>query len=383
MLAPAMDVPRVPPVSPTARSSPATGERPGAGADESAFAPGQRLFARVIQAQADGKAVVELAGERVLASTPFPVRAGDELAVVVRGVTPMLELDIDAPPVAFSERAYAVAAMRQALQQATPAKPLTPADWRSWCARWSAATGAAARRAASGRASPLELLRPMPLARDAAPLVEQLRDRIASGGVFFEAHAARAAGAPRDPRRAPGRSALAPGLARSEAAAQPEVAALRQRLVDEVGARQLETVLARVRDGEVRVDVPLAFGHAAGGRAAGGPRRRAAAGARRPAARARDLAGRDPSRPGAGARRRALAAWPADRRAADPLRGARRGRGRGAGAGDGRPPSRLQAAGFRHVGVAVVVDPDAAAPSPDRPPDDPPPPGGSILSALA
>jgi hypothetical protein len=45
--------------------------------------------------------------------------------------------------------------------------------------------------------------------------------------------------------------------------------------------------------------------------------------------------------------------------------------------------ARLQAAGFRHVGVAVVVDPDAASPPPERPPDDPPPPGGSILSALA
>src|SRR5689334_16085138 len=123
-----MDVPRVPPVSPTAAGSPATGDRPEAGADESAFSPGQRLFARVLQAQADGRAVIELAGEKLLAATPFPVRAGDELPVVVRGVTPLLDLEIEAPPVAFSERAYAVAAIRQALQQARAGQALTPAE---------------------------------------------------------------------------------------------------------------------------------------------------------------------------------------------------------------------------------------------------------------
>jgi hypothetical protein len=44
--------------------------------------------------------------------------------------------------------------------------------------------------------------------------------------------------------------------------------------------------------------------------------------------------------------------------------------------------ARLQAAGFRHVGVSVVVDPGAGKPPPDAGPDEPPP-GGSILSALA
>src|SRR4051794_28742321 len=112
-----MDVPRVPPVSPAAAGSPASGDHPETGADESAFAPGQRLFARVLQTQADGRAVIELAGEKLLASSPFPVRPGDELPVVVRGVVPLVDLEIEAPPVAFSDRAYAVAAIRQALQQ--------------------------------------------------------------------------------------------------------------------------------------------------------------------------------------------------------------------------------------------------------------------------
>jgi hypothetical protein len=43
---------------------------------------------------------------------------------------------------------------------------------------------------------------------------------------------------------------------------------------------------------------------------------------------------------------------------------------------------RLRSAGFRHVGIAVVVDPEAATDDRKGGPDDPPP-GGSILSALA
>jgi hypothetical protein len=44
----------------------------------------------------------------------------------------------------------------------------------------------------------LAFVRPLPLARDAAPLVDALRDRLAAGGAFFESHAARAitSGAP-------------------------------------------------------------------------------------------------------------------------------------------------------------------------------------------
>jgi hypothetical protein len=44
--------------------------------------------------------------------------------------------------------------------------------------------------------------------------------------------------------------------------------------------------------------------------------------------------------------------------------------------------ARLRAAGFRHVGIAVVVDPEAAQAARVDGPDEPPP-GGSILSALA
>ena len=384
MLAPAMDVPRVPPVSPTAPASPATGERPGAGADESAFTPGQRLFARVIQAQAEGRAVVELAGERVLASTPFPVRAGDELAVVVRGVTPVLELDIEAPTVAFSERAYAVAAIRQALQQAKPGQPLTPADVEL--------LGRALERTNWGSGPPggtgprlqlLDLLKPVPLGRDAAPLADLLRERMASSGLFFEAHAARAADAPRVPAELQADLRWLLAALASEAAVQPEVAALRQRLVDEVGTRQLETALARVRDGDVRVDVPVAFGpQAADARLMvtdhGPPPARGG----RPRGRAISLVVTHPDLGPV----HAAAQWQPGMLTGElQIRFAVRD---DAAAAALKPAtadltSRLQAAGFRHVGVAVVVDPNAASPSPEPPPDDPPPPGGSIVSALA
>ena len=46
-----------------------------------------------------------------------------------------------------------------------------------------------------------------------------------------------------------------------EAIVQPEIEPLRQRLIHDVAARQLDVALASVKDGEVRVDVPVAFGH--------------------------------------------------------------------------------------------------------------------------
>ena len=114
----AMEVPRVPPISPADGGLPAGGERPAGGGGDLPFGPGQKLFAQVVQVLAEGRAVLDVGGERLLASTPLPVRTGEVLAVVVRGVGAVVELDIEAPPVAFSERAYALAAVRQAIQQA-------------------------------------------------------------------------------------------------------------------------------------------------------------------------------------------------------------------------------------------------------------------------
>src|SRR5687768_10569599 len=105
-----MEVPRVPPIGPVEPAAPVTGDRPAGGGDLP-FGPGQKFYAQVIQLLGHGRAVLDVGGERLIASTPLPVRAGEVLAVVVRSVGAVVELDIEAPPVAFSERAYALAAV--------------------------------------------------------------------------------------------------------------------------------------------------------------------------------------------------------------------------------------------------------------------------------
>jgi hypothetical protein len=122
-----MEVPRVPPVGPVEPAPPVTGDRPAGGGDVP-FGPGQKLFAQVVQLLGEGRAVLDVGGERLNASTPLPVRAGEVLAVVVRAVGAVVELEVEAPPVAFSDRAYALAAVRQAQAQATPSTPLTTAE---------------------------------------------------------------------------------------------------------------------------------------------------------------------------------------------------------------------------------------------------------------
>src|SRR5687767_5002029 len=106
-----MEVPRVPPIGPVDSGLPATGQRPAGGSGDLPFGPGQKLFAQVVQVLGEGRAILEVAGERLLASTPLPVRAGEVLAVSVRSVGAVVELDIEAPPIAFSDRAYALAAV--------------------------------------------------------------------------------------------------------------------------------------------------------------------------------------------------------------------------------------------------------------------------------
>ena len=79
-----MEVPRVPPISPADAGLPAGGDRPPGGAGDLPFGPGQKLFAQVVQVLGEGRAVLDVGGERLIASTPLPVRNGEVLAVVVR-----------------------------------------------------------------------------------------------------------------------------------------------------------------------------------------------------------------------------------------------------------------------------------------------------------
>ena len=211
---------------------------------------------------AEGRAVLDVGGERLLASTPLPVRNGDVLAVAVRGVGAVVELEVEAPPVAFSERAYALAAVRQAIAQAVPPHRSHQPKSKNRARPRAGELGGAA--GVSPRDRLLALLRPLPLGRDAAPLVDALRDRLASGGAFFEAHAARASTTGAHATVTPDRQGdvrwLLAALAREAIPSEPEIEPLRQRLIHEIAARQLDVALASVKDGEVRVDVPVAFG---------------------------------------------------------------------------------------------------------------------------
>jgi hypothetical protein len=379
-----MDVPRVPPIGPVDTGMPAAGDRPAGGSGDLPFGAGQKLFAQVVRVLGEGRAILDVGGERLIASTPLPVRAGDVLAVSVRGVGAVIELDVEAPPVAFSERAYALAAVRQALQHATPPVPLTSAELEVLAHLLERSNWGGGPAGASPRDRLLALLRPLPLLRDAAPIADALRDRLAAGGLFFEGHAARslgdAAGAVPADLQKDLRWLLA-ALAR-EAQAQPQLEPLRQRVIHEIAVRQLDLALGTVKDGEMRFDLPIAFGHAD------------------TAARIAVKDDGPPAQPGGRPRGRAItltvahpelgpidasAVWQPDGSPGDlQLRFAVR---------DDEAASvlmpatadlsaRLHAAGFRHVGIQVVVDPDVAHTLRNEGPDDPPP-GGSIVSALA
>src|SRR6185436_17299934 len=93
----------------------------------------------------------------------------------------------------------------------------------------------------------LALLRPLPLSGDAELMVDALRERLAKGGTFFEAHAARAladgAGASSMARLHGDVRWLLAALER-EAAAQPEIEPIRQRLIQSIASRQLDVALA-------------------------------------------------------------------------------------------------------------------------------------------
>ena len=69
-----MEVPRVPPIGPADSGLPASGDRPAGGGGDLPFGPGQKLFAQVMQVLGNGRAILDVGGERLIASTPLPVR---------------------------------------------------------------------------------------------------------------------------------------------------------------------------------------------------------------------------------------------------------------------------------------------------------------------
>jgi hypothetical protein len=300
----------------------------------------------------------------------------------------VVELAVEAPPVAFSDRAYALAAIRQALEQAGRSTPLSSAELEVLASALERAGWGVGPPGTSPRDRLLALVRPVALGQDPDALARQIHDRVAASGTFFEARAARAT-APEGGGTATLESDLRWLLASlgRASAASPELDALRQRLAHEAVTRQLDAVLARVTDGGTRVDLPVLFG-------AFESRARLAvtddgpppAPEGRPRGRAIALTVTHPELGPV----HVAAQWAPAAGLAAGQRGELQVRFavRDAAAADALAPGtsefrvRLQDAGFRHVVVTVAVDPHAADPPPDRPAGDPPP-GGSIVSALA
>jgi hypothetical protein len=370
----------VPPIHPASGASGASGDRQMAPGSDLPFAAGQRFFARVIQTNGAGQAVLDLGGQRLLTAVPIAVSPGQVLHVAIRSLGATVELDLEAPPVEFSERAYALAAVRQARAAAAGGRVtaaeietlLRALDTKGW--------GAHEGLGPEPRGQLARLLHPLPLGRDGAALVETLRARLLDSGVQFEQRAAatqtRPGAALPDALRGDLRVLL--GVAVHATAGSPDLEAIRTRLLDEAGRRQLDIALHQLRDGELRADLPVLFGHQTAdvqlrlrsdqeGGAAGAQRLVHVLSLRvtHPELGPVHIVAR--FRPG-DLHVRVAVAHDAAKRALEPLQA--------------EVTARLHGVGFPRVGVNIDLDPQAAA-GPGEPDEEPPPPGGSILSALA
>ncbi|HEY8550956.1 MAG TPA: flagellar hook-length control protein FliK [Vicinamibacterales bacterium] len=370
----------VPPVQPAGRAAPGGADRQQTGGSGLPFTAGQRVFARVVQMIGANQALLDVAGYRLLASTPMSLAAGQVLAVEIRSLAPVVELGLEAPPVQFSEHAYALAALRQA-REALPDAPGTPgreAILRLLDALARSGWGAI-EAGGEPRAQLARLLLAIPLARDGAAIVDTLRAHVAQVLTSLEARFARGGTEPDAvPRgvRVQDDLRFLLGLVARDTNGSPELEALRIRLLQDATARQLDTAYHWVKDGELRLDLPIMFGtHHAELRLRIQPD-----GGERPAKRrgrgvALDLSVRHPelgpvhvavrwASRSLQVRVAVSTAFARDVLAAH-VTAFERG---------------LRSAGYSHVDVRLDVDP-AATQRPRELPEEPPP-GGSILSAL-
>jgi hypothetical protein len=358
----------------TSRPHPASGDLP--------FAVGQHLFARVVQVMDERTAVLELAGQRVLASTPEPVSTGQLLNVAVRGVGPVVDLALVESAAAVSDEHYALAAVLEARHATAPAAPPSLEQVRALLeavARLPIPTMHQSARAELLERAAAALLPPS-LQADGDTLLQGLRRAIAGSGAFFEGRLAAMVthGATTPDARVlqdDVKAVLAELAALTTSAAPLEET--RARLVADVLARQVDVAYHKLRDGELRLDVPvLVYGALADVQLRVRDERGASQDDDAAAGRQVDL---ELELPDIGRVRTSMAWTPGHLATRFAVAGAEPAQTLRAGLET--LSTRLQSLGFRHVSLRVDVDPAALAARPDDP--EPPLPGGSILHVRA
>jgi hypothetical protein len=342
------------------------------------FGLGQHVLARVLQMLSPESALLEIAGQRFTTSTPVPLLPGQILDVAVRSTGTVVDLELLDPPDVISDRAYALASVMEARHaSAAPAPPSLEAI-RTLLASLPpvrAGEGPVTPQASLSARAAAALL-PAPLDADGARLVDALRHAVTASGLFFEARLA-AALPPEQSRGdlamvADDRRAVLAELA-SQGGRSPSFEETRAALAADVLSRQVEAAYHRVKDGELRLDVPVMIGATPADVHLRVREDRGAAADGEPAqGRTIDLMLDLPEL----GRVRASIGWTPGH-VSTRLRVAAPSQAETLESGLSTLDSRLRAVGFRHVAVSVQVDPEALV-SPDDSPE-PPLPGGSIL----
>jgi hypothetical protein len=301
--------------------------------------------------------------------------------VAVRGVGPVVDLELVESAAAVSDERYALAAVLEARHATPPAAPPSLEQVRTLLeglarlpipAKHENARAELLERAASA-------LLPPPLQADGDKLLEGLRRAIAGSGAFFEGRLAalvtRGSTAPDVRVLQDDVKAVLAELAALTSSAAP-LEDTRAGLVADVLARQVDVAYHKLRDGELRLDVPVLVN---GAPADVHLRVRDERGASQDDAAARRQVELELELPDIGHVRTSITWTPGHLATRFVVAGAEPAQTLRADLEI--LSTRLQALGFRHVSLRVDVDPAALAARPDDP--EPPLPGGSILHVRA
>jgi hypothetical protein len=370
----------VPPIGPAQGSSIdplATGVAPR-DASDLPFGLGQHVLARVLQMVSSESVLLEISGQRFTTSTPVPLVPGQILDVAVRSTGTVVDLELLDPPDVISDRAYALASVIEARHASAASAPPSLEAIRTLLASLPPVRPGedpvTPQASLSARAA--AALLPAPLDADGARLATTLRHAVTASGLFFEARLAAAL-----PPEA-GRADLA-AVADDRRAVLAELAArgiqsppfdeTRAALAADLLSRQVEVAYHRVKDGELRLDVPVMIGATPADVHLRVREDRGTAAEGEPASgRTIDLMLDLPEL----GRVRASIGWTPGQ-VSTRLRVAAPSQAETLESGLSELDARLRAVGFRHVAVSVQIDPDALVSAAESP--EPPLPGGSIL----